>query len=122
MKLSLGKDAPIIRPLLQHLSEKWYILGTLLGFDQDALKKIASVAGSAESYLEQVITMWLCGDSAKPPTLESLIAALRDAAVGGGEVITRLLKGIQVIYSYTRILYKQTLCIEFQHTMPTMKM
>ena len=94
MKLSLGKDAPIIRPLLQSLSEKWYNLGTLLGFDQDALKKIGSVAGSAESYLEQVISRWLCGDSAKPPTLESLVAALRDAAVGGEEIVTRLLKGM----------------------------
>ena len=101
MKLSFGKDAPIIRPLLQSLSDKWYILGALLGFDQDAINKIASVAGSAESYLEQVITRWLCGDSAKPPTLESLVAALRDAAVGGGEIITSLLKGILAMYSHT---------------------
>ena len=92
----MGKDAPIIHPLLKSLSGKWHILGTLLGFDHDSLAKIASVAGVPESYLEQVIMRWLCGDSAKPPTLATLIAALRDSAVCGEEIVTSLLIGIEV--------------------------
>ena len=54
-------------------------------------------AGSNESCLERVITMWLCGDSSQPPWLESLIAALQNAEINEVEVAAKLLEGIQCV-------------------------
>lgn len=92
--LSLKNDAAIIRPLLQSLADKWRILGYLLGFDETTLDKISSVAGSAGSYLDKVITDWLCGDSTQQPTLNGLISALRHAEVGEDTVASQLLECI----------------------------
>ena len=86
-------DAAIIRPLLKSLTEKWHILGSLLGFDTGAIKKIRSSGGDDESYLNSVIDRWLCGDASQLPTLERLIAALRNPQINGETIVAELLKG-----------------------------
>ena len=94
--LSLKDDAAKIRPLLQALAEKWYLLGRLLGFDEGSLAKISSVAGDDRSYLDKVITRWLCGDSNQRPTLKGIVLALRNAEIDGDEVAMQLLEGMCV--------------------------
>lgn len=91
--LTPGKDARVIRPLLQKLSEKWDILGALLGFDRDTLSQIASYGGSVEAYMDRVVTKWLCGDSAYLPTLQNLIVALRCPRINEEEIVTKLMEG-----------------------------
>lgn len=90
------------------------MLGTLLGFDQTAMSKIASVAGSAESYLEQLITKWLCGDSSLPPTLKSLIAALRNSVIDEEEIALSVLRGMLTFLPEVYIvLYNVMHCVIF---------
>lgn len=99
MKLTFGRDAPILRPILHQIAEKWRILGFLLGFDHNTLDNLAKFAGSNESYLDKVISKWLCGDSTHPQTLESLVGAIRNQEIGEEEIATKLLKG-NIIVGY----------------------
>lgn len=91
--LTSVKDAHVIRPLLRKLSKKWNTLGALLGFDNDTLKEIASSGGNVQAYMDRVVTKWLCGDSAHPPTLQILIAALKSPYINEKEITTKLMKG-----------------------------
>ena len=92
-----------IRPLLQTLAKKWYLLGHLLGFDDLSLKKISSVAGDDRSYLDKVITQWLCGDSNQRPTLKGLVMALRRVEIGGDRVASQILEGMILLVSCCRM-------------------
>ena len=115
-------DATIVRPLLQGLAEKWHIIGGLLGFDKDALIKISSFGGSDESYLNIIITKWLCGDSSQPPTLESLITALK--YINEGDTVTKLLKSelyIILSMSYNLIISILYNILNFQCTLSTVQ-
>ena len=91
--LTPGKDAPLIRPLLQPLADKWHTLGVLLGFDQESLSRIGSSGGTSGSYLDRLITKWLYGDSVHPPTLQNLIAALTCPHINEEKTVIKLLEG-----------------------------
>ena len=93
--LTLVNDSARLHSLLQVVSEKWRVLGLLLGFKPEALHNMASSAGGMESYLHKLITGWLSGDASQHPTLESLIAALRHPNISEEGVAAKLLEGLK---------------------------
>ena len=83
-------DENVILPYLTLVSYKWRMLGILLGVSHEELTKLY---GEPVARLKVVISLWLSGRCSKPPTLESLISALRNRSVAEDSVATAIEQG-----------------------------
>ena len=84
-----SSDVNVILSYLAPICQKWQVLGILLGMNHEELAKLKGETDSV-TRLEAVISSWLSGRCNKPATMESLTGALRNQAINGESIATRI--------------------------------